>query len=384
MSTADLGSADVAVIGGGLVGTATTYYLAKGGVDVALLERNAAINREASGVNAGSLHLQIYLHSHLPPDWRQRVAPGVVMLREAAKLWATVETELGQDCGVRLGGGLWVAETEEEMVRVRDKVRIENEYGVMSEVLNRNEILSVAPYLGPHIIGGSFLKGEGFANPLLTTPAYARSAKKHGARIVTDAEIKSIERERDGRFSLNTPRGIFRARRVVASAGAWTSEIARMVGLTLPITGVVVQVGVTEGRPSIMLDQLVQHVSRGLTLKQWPQGGFVIGGGWPGLYDRDTRKKSPALDSLIGNMAVLMRTVPESAGAQLVRSWAGVGTGTQDGLAVIGESDRVKGFYVSWAPLGFTMGPITGKLFAEHFLGRESTLPIDNYSPNRF
>lgn len=379
-----LGRADVAVIGGGLVGTATTYYLAKGGVDVALIERNAAINREASGVNAGSLHLQIYMHAHIADDWREKTPPGVVMLREAAKSWANIERELGQDCGVRLGGGLWVAETNEEMTLVRDKVKIENANGVMSEVLNRNEILSVAPYLGPHVIGGSFLKGEGFANPLLTTPAFARAAKKHGARVVTDAEIKSIDREADGGFILNTPRGTFRAGRIVVSAGAWTGQISRMVGLNLPINGVTVQVGVTEGRPMIMLDQLVQHVSRGLTLKQWPQGGFVVGGGWPALYDRSSGRKSPSLESLIGNMAVLMRTVPESSGAQLVRSWAGVGTGTRDGLAVIGESSRVKGFHVSWAPLGFTMGPITGKLFADQFLGREHTIPMHHYTPDRF
>src|SRR5437868_7336415 len=98
------------MIGGAFVGTATTYYLAKGGVDVVLLERNSAINREASGVNAGSLHLQIYMHSHIAPDWREKSPPGVVMLREAAKSWANIEAELGQDCGVRLGGGLWVAE----------------------------------------------------------------------------------------------------------------------------------------------------------------------------------------------------------------------------------------------------------------------------------
>jgi glycine/D-amino acid oxidase-like deaminating enzyme len=145
-----------------------------------------------------------------------------------------------------------------------------------------------------------------------------------------------------------------------------------------------VQVAVTEGRPMIMLDQLVQHVRRGLTLKQWPQGGFVVGGGWPALYDRGTGKKRPSLESLIGNMDVLTRTVPESSGAQLVRSWAGVGTGTRDGLALIGQSERVPGFYVSWAPLGFTMGPITAKLFAEDFLETTRTVSLAPYSPNRF
>jgi glycine/D-amino acid oxidase-like deaminating enzyme len=171
---------------------------------------------------------------------------------------------------------------------------------------------------------------------------------------------------------------------VVSAAGAWTGQIARMVGLAIPITGLVVQVAVTEGRPPIMLDQLVQHVSKGLTLKQWPTGGFVIGGGWPGVYDAASGRKGPSLESLIGNTWTLERTVPESGGAQLVRSWGGMGTGSHDGLAVIGESTKVRGFHVSWAPLGFTLGPITAKVFAEHFLTGDGTFPIAPFSPDRF
>jgi glycine/D-amino acid oxidase-like deaminating enzyme len=245
-------------------------------------------------------------------------------------------------------------------------------------------MLSVAPYLGPHIIGGSFLEGEGFANPLLVTPAYARAAKRLGARIVENAEVWAIERGTDGRFTITTARGAFRAGRVVTSAGAWTQQVARMVGIDLPITGLVAQVGVTEGRPPIMLDQLVQHVGKGLTLKQSPQGAFIIGGGWPGYFDRRQARKSPSLDSLIGNAWVLTRTVPETAGAQLVRSWGGMGTGSRDGLPVIGESAKVSGFYVNYAPLGFTMGPICGQVFAEHFLAGESVAPITPYALERF
>jgi glycine/D-amino acid oxidase-like deaminating enzyme len=133
-----------------------------------------------------------------------------------------------------------------------------------------------------------------------------------------------------------------------------------------------------------MLDQLVQHVGKGLTLKQSPQGTFIIGGGWPGYFDRQQARKSPSLDSLIGNAWVLTRTVPGTAGAQLVRSWGGMGTGSRDGLPIIGESSKVPGFYVNYAPLGFTMGPICGQVFAEHFLTGESAAPIAPYSLERF
>lgn len=383
MSAAELGAADIAIIGGGLVGCATAYYLARAGKDVALLERGQT-NREASGTNAGSLHLQIYIHPHFPEDWIESILPSVALLRESASSWATMEAELKADCGIRLGGGLWVAETDEEMALIERKVVAENSMGVCSAVHSRAGMLELAPYLGSDVIGGSFLAGEGFANPLLVTPAYRRTAAGHGARFHINAGVRSIEREADGRFVLVTDRGAFRARQVVTTAGAWTPQIARMVGLDIPITGGIAQVNVTEGRPMVMFDHLLQHVGMGLTLKQSPTGTFIIGGGWPGAYDRPRDHSYPHLDSIIGNTWVAARTVPAIGDAQLVRSWGGMGSGTPDGLPVIGESSRVPGFSFVYAPLGFTMGPICAQVYSEHVLTGAPIVPIAPFSPDRY
>jgi sarcosine oxidase subunit beta len=157
-----------------------------------------------------------------------------------------------------------------------------------------------------------------------------------------------------------------------------------MVGLALPVTGSIAQVTVSDGRPNIMRDHMLQHVGLGLTLKQSRQGTYIIGGGWPGLYDRDRHHKSPALDSIIGNAWVAARTVPDIAKSQLVRSWGGMGSNTDDGLPIVGESTTVRGFHVAYAPLGFTMGPITGQLFAENFITGDASLPVAPYTPDRF
>src|SRR6185369_13937126 len=110
------------------------------------------------------------------------------------KSWATMEKRLGTDCGIRLGGGLWVAETHDEMKLIEKKVAAENALGVMSEIYDRSGLLRVAPYLGEHVIGGSFLVGEGYANPLLVTPAHVNAAQKQGARFYTDAAVTAIAR----------------------------------------------------------------------------------------------------------------------------------------------------------------------------------------------
>lgn len=382
MTSQDFGRADVAIIGGGLLGCATAYYLAKGGVDVAVIDKNE-INREASGANAGSLHLQLYLRPHHPDDWIDRIRPNIALLREAARGWTTIETELDADCGVRLGGGLWVAETPKEMALIEKRVAAERASGLMSDLLMRNELLSIAPYLGEHVIGGSFLKGEGFANPLLVAPAYARAAKRLGARFVTCTPVEAITKETQGEFSISTGVGTFRAQQVVCAAGAWTAEIARMVGLKLPVEGHVIQVQVTDGRPGVMLDQLLQHMGLGLTLKQSPNGTFIMGGAWAGYYDKEQQRKLTLQNSIMGNAWVASRTVPAVGQSQLVRSWGGVGSSVPDGLPIIGET-AVSGFHICYAPLGFTMGPICGRIFAEHFLSGDSIVPIAPFMPNRF
>lgn len=379
----DLRAADVAIIGGGLIGTAAAYYLAKGGVDVVLLERSG-LNGEASGTNAGSLHLQIYIHPTFPDDYIERILPSVALLRDAATNWATIESELDADCGVRLGGGLWVAETDEEMSLIEKKVQAENSMGVASEVLSREALLERAPYVGPTIIGGSFLEGEGFANPLLVTGAFARAARNAGARIFTEAEVHSIGRRSGGRFALQTSKGPLDVGQVVSAAGAWTPQITRMLGVHVPVHAGAAQVNVTEARSPIMRDQLLQHVGRGLTLKQAPSGGFIIGGGWPGDYDRAHKRKVPMLDSIVGNAWVAARTVPELAEAQIVRSWAGMGSSLEDGMPVIGETGTVKGFHVLYHQLGFTVGPTTAQLFSQQFLTGDSNIPLAPFTPDRF
>ena len=366
MSAATLGSADVAIVGGGLMGSAAAYYLAKGGVDVAVLERGS-INREASGSNAGSLHLQIYIHPHFPEDWIERIRPSIALMREAAKGWAMMESELGTDCGVRLGGGLWVAETPDEMRLIEKKVTAERAMGVESTVLLRNELLAVAPYLGPHVIGGSFLKGEGFANPLLVTPAHTKAAARHGAKFFSDAPVRSITRQRDGGFVVETGRGALRARQVVSAAGAWTAELGRMVGLKIPVTGAAGQVIVTEGRPPIMLDHLLQHVGKGLTLKQSRQGTFIIGGGWPGHYDPVCGRCVPLLEfdrwQLLGGNEDSSRDRACAAGPRLV----GHGLGRTRRLAHHRQVERGEGFSRSLRAARLHYGPDLRKGFCREF-----------------
>jgi glycine/D-amino acid oxidase-like deaminating enzyme len=171
---------------------------------------------------------------------------------------------------------------------------------------------------------------------------------------------------------------------VVDSAGAWVDEVASLVGLRIPMVRHVVTVSVTEPAAVLMHGTLVQHVSRGLTLKQASRGNFIIGGGWPATLDPATGRKTPRLDSLVRNVTVAAQTVPRLRELRLFRSWAGIGGDSGDFMPIIGESGRVPGFHVLEVSFGFTLGPIGARLLAEHMTYGAASLPIGAFSPDRF
>ena len=376
-------STEFAIIGGGLLGSAVTYYLAKAGRQATLIERGS-ICSEASGANAGSLHLQIYIHPSWDSTYLDRIRPTVELHRQAALHWQTLEVELSTDLGVRLGGGLMVAETPDQFELLRRKVALENSMGLETQLVGSRQMMDIAPYLATHLIGADYLPKEGFANPLLVGPAFTQRAVQYGAQILTGTEVRTIVPKPRGGFIIGTSQGDLGAARIINSAGAWASQIARMVGLKFPTQGAVAQVSVTEACEPIMHGQLIQHVGRGLTLKQSPRGNFIIGGGWRGSYESATGRKLPLRDSIVGNIWVAASTVPSLRQVHLMRSWGGMGSWTMDGLPAIGESMRVRDFFMLHCNLGFTLGTVAARALAEKIMTGKASVELEIYDPDRF
>lgn len=360
---------DVVVIGGGLLGSALSYYLAVEGVEVLLLERGE-LNREASGTNAGSFHFQIALHqltaSNSGED-EKRLLSEVKLQLDAARLWAELEKELNADLGVHTTGGLMVAESKEELQVLRDKQRIEEMAGLETHVLTGSEMINFAPYLSHHLTGIAYCPQEGHANPLIVAPIYAARAHERGAQVRIHAPVESIEilnGHSPYRFAVKTPSGIIRCRRVVDAAGAWATDVAAMVGLRLPMGLEGLHVNVTEPHEHF-LKPMVQHIGKRLTLKQTSNNTFIIGGGWPARKENYPARYSNIWDSAAGNIAIAVRVLPVLQEVKLVRTWAGIWAYTKDFAPIVGESSIVPGFHVVMAPTGFTLGPMVAKLLAE-------------------
>jgi len=370
---------DVLVVGGGLAGTALAYYLAGEGVDVVLVERSE-LNREASGTNAGSFHFQIAIHQLTERDAagsHDRLLEEVRLLLAAARLWDGLEQELGAPLGLHRTGGLMVAETEDELRILRDKHVIEAEAGLETHVLEGGALRRFAPYLADDLTGATYCPVEGYANPFLVAPLYALRAVERGAVIRTGVEVTGIE---PGFVVRTAAGGEIRARRVVDAAGAWAGELAAMVGLSLPVHAIGLHVNVTEPRAKL-LEPLVQHIGRRLTLKQASNGTFIIGGGWPSRREERPARYSTIWESAAGNAAVAIRVMPSLEDVRLLRMWTGVWAGTEDLQPVLGESAAVPGFYLCLAPTGFTLGPLVARMLAAN-IARDEPLARE-HAPDR-
>jgi sarcosine oxidase, subunit beta len=376
---------DVLVIGGGVIGCALAYYLARDGVTVTLLERGE-LNREASGTNAGSFHLQIAIHqlTGLEVDsLAHRLLPEIRLYVEGSTLWQELEAELDGSLEMHVTGGLMVAETEAELALLHAKRTIEQEAGLETHVLEGEELRAFAPYLAPDLLGATYCPAEGHANPLLAAPLYALRAAEAGAAIRTGAAVRAIEPLDRGGFSVSTTRGSVRAARLVNAAGAWTNEIAAMVGLQHPVRRDGLHVNVTEPRERL-LTPLVQHIGRRLTLKQAANNTFIIGGGWPSLAVGDDGHYRTVWESTAGNVAVAVQGVPQLANVRLLRTWSGALAFTDDLEPLVGASVRVPGYFTCMATTGFTLGPLMARMLAETLARPAAPSPLpDHFAPDR-
>ncbi|MCP4998770.1 MAG: FAD-binding oxidoreductase [Hyphomicrobiales bacterium] len=370
--------ADVIVIGGGLAGAAVSWYLAREGVDVLLVERGE-IGARASGANAGSIHLQIPVAEYrsLGRKWAETFAPTLSMMNVGVDLWKSLEDKLETPLEFRQCGGIIAARTEQEIALVREKAALEALQGIESTELDAGELLERAPYLAADMIGGAFYPDEGKANPLLVTRAFARAAERHGTRMAPQTEVTGMVRQQA--FTVTTSRGRMSAQRVICAAGADAGHVAAMVGLELPIRGYPIQVSVTEPAAAIV-DHLVYSAAGKLTLKQMANGTCLIGGGWPSDLQADGTL-AVSCRSMSDNLELLHSVVPALAGLQIVRTWPAMVNGNESWRPVVGEAPSCPGFYLCLFPwMGFTGGPIAAHCVADLILGRTPKYDVASLS----
>ncbi|WP_432728632.1 FAD-dependent oxidoreductase [Variovorax sp. W6] len=376
---------DVLVIGAGVLGSCLGYYLSKAGQDVTVVDRDD-INLQASGANAGSLHVQL-LSFDFGAKAQEGGGPAAATLPlgpMSVRLWQEIEADCGEDLEIKITGGLMVADSEAGMRFLEAKAALERSHGIDAQVIDGTELRRLSPALSAELLGAELCPMEGKINPLRATYAVARRAQQQGARMLRGCDVQSIEAlpgEGAG-FMVRTSRGAIHAGRVVNASGAWSSAVGRMLSVNIPVKGAPLQMIVTEPAPPLV-NHLVAHADRHLSLKQAASGGLIIGGGWTAAFNEDMRLNRAERESIEGNLWVAGHVLPAVRGLHMVRCWAGMNVNI-DGAPILGEVPGRPGFYNAVTSNGYTLAPVTARLVTDLIVRGRADIDISPFLIDRF
>lgn len=374
--------ADVAIVGGGVIGTAAALRCAELGLSAVVLDRGT-VNGEASGGNAGSLHLQLlsFDFGEKALDRGGALLQTLPLQAESIALWQELERRLGADFEIRVGGGLMLAEEAAHVRFLERKAEAERSVGIEVRVIGRNEIAAIAPEVSARMVAAAWCPGEGKINPLRATPALAAAARAAGAVFCERTAVTGLARE-GADHVLATSGGLLRARRLILAAGGWTARLGAMLGVALPVRGAPLQMIVTETAPPIAPCMLA-HADRHLTMKQAEAGNLILGGAWTAAADPATGRSRTLTDSIEGNLWVAERVAPAVAGLHVLRTWAAMNVDI-DGAPLLSTLPGEPSAVVAATANGYTLGPLMGFRAAEMAAGLPVPKALERFSLGRF
>jgi glycine/D-amino acid oxidase-like deaminating enzyme len=413
--------ADVVVVGAGIVGCATAYFLARRGARVVVVERGA-VPGEQSRKNWGFVRQQGRDPLEMP------------LVVEANRLWQGLERELNADIEWTPGGNLALAADDARMARFETWLPLAREFGLPTRLLRAQDLDAVVPGLTGGWVGGMHTPGDGHADPEKTTDAFARAAVAHGTTLHLDCAVQSVTTRAGAVAGVVTEHGEIRAPAVVCAAGAWSSRLTRTLGFDLPQRWVRGTVARTTAAPPVSACAVW---GPGVAFRQRRDGSFNIAAG--GALDHDVTLDSlrqvrfflpnfwknrtlfrfhvgrPLLASLAAalpgsaarkrplvwdrghepqpnpvkvrrSLAELQRVLPALPTLGIARSWAGYIDAAPDLVPVLGEVPQLRGFVLAtgFSGHGFAMGPIAGRLMAELIVDGKTSLDIAGFRFSRF
>ncbi len=368
-------SAQVVVIGGGVMGASTAYHLALRGVrDVVLLESQSFFGQGATGKCAGGIRYQF------------STAVNVRLSLLSLPMLARFEEETGQPIDLRYPGYMLLATTEDNVATFQRNVALQHSLGVPTEWLTGDEVRRRVPQLSAgDVLAATYNPGDGLADPNGVVAGYISAGRRLGVRAFNDAPVTGIEVENGRAVAVTTPLGRIACETVVNAAGPWAALIGDMAGVPLPIKPVRRQMLTTGPLPEVPPDfPFIIDFARSLYFHREGEGL---------LTGMSNPNQAPGFDESIDDdwelthLEAAVERLPLLANARLQAHWAGLYEVTPDAHPIIGRVSNLENFVVvaGFSGHGFMHGPIAGLLVSEIILdGRAHTLDIAELGYERF
>ena len=413
--------ADVVIIGGGIVGVSTAWFLARKGVNVVLCEKGH-IAGEQSGRNWGWVRQQGRDIRELP------------MMIESMRIFRELENEIGEDVGFVAGGCLLTARNDRDMEKFHEWIAAARDFDLDTRILDAREIDALVEGAASKWRGAMYTASDGRAEPHKTTAAIARAAGRAGATILPCCAVRGLEISAGRVSGVVTEHGSIRTSTVLCAAGAWTSMFCRSLDIDVPQLKVRGTVARTAPAKKVLDGNLF---SKKLGIRRRDDGGYTVGHGavldhgitpstfryafkfipalikeltvlrlrigrdfvdefnmpkrWP-LDARSPFESNRILDPAPNRKIVagieknLAAVFPALAGTPIVETWAGIVETVPDVVPVIGETAEIPGFFLAtgFSGHGFGIGPGAGKALAAMLTNDDNPVDLKPFRLDRF
>lgn len=382
--------AEVAVIGGGIVGCAVAYYVAKAGIDCVLIEKNDIASGTSSRCD-GNVTI-------VDKD------PGFdsLMSLKSQELTIDLHEELDLPFEYRALGSLLVCENDVEMEAAKEWVDIQTKAGLKFNLLDRSDLRQESPYFADDIPGGLECETDSLINPYLFCYSLVdKAVKEYGLKLHTQAEVTGLSKKED-QFTIETSNGTYTAKQVVNAAGVWAPFIGQMLEVDIPIVPRKGHIMVGARQEPVMMRNVMEFgylmnkfgrerqadartTEHGVALVLEPteSQNFLIGSSRQ-FVGYDSKIDINVLETM-ANRAI--RFFPAMKDFRMIRAYTGFRPWTADHLPIVSPVDEIPGFYIAAGHEGdgISLATVTGKLIQEMITEETDTIiPVDPLRFSRF
>ena len=354
-------SADVVIIGGGIVGSSIAWHLTEGGCrDVLVIERETQQGKGSTGKSMGGVRAQF------------ATTVNIRMSLHSIPFFRSFDERMDYPSGYRPQGYLFVATSQRHMDYLRANFERQTALGLQAaELLAAEDVIRMAPQIRPDdIVGGSFCSTDGFVDPYSVMKGFMLRASDRGARLWRGEEVTGIDIENSSIIGVRTTHGHVATRTVVNAAGAWAAQIAKFAGVDLPVEPMRRMLVPTEPFDKIsQKSPMTIDMATGFHFR--PEGlGLLMAWNDPDEKPGFNTNFDPAFIEKILTRGVSRFPCLEEVEVNPRRAWAGLYEMTPDHHCIIGAAPGVRGFYLAngFSGHGVMHSPATGRVTADLIL----------------